>query len=173
MRIPISKDVSAFWRKFSVAFLACFTVSGLVLGAWIASRAGDEVLALMRTVPSHSMSIVGLLAVMGLPIFLSFFAVRFGHSWLLIPICFFQAFLWSYCGLLCVRAFGSAGWLVQLLLMFSSGSGLPVLLLFSLRYISGERILTRRDCFLCLTAAAVIGWLDCCVISPYLAMLIA
>lgn len=173
MRSPFLCEVSTFWRKFSRFFLACSIFAGFLFGIVTVSQVSSDLLSWMCTVPRHSVSIIGLLTVIGLPLILSFLTVYSGHDWLFIPICFFQAFSWSYCSCLAISAFGTAGWLVEIPLMFSSSLLMPIQFWFALRYISGEQSLRKSDCIFCLTAALVIGWIDYCLVSPYFAALLA
>lgn len=72
-----------------------------------------------------------------------------------------------------MSAYGSAGWLVRWLLMFSDILTLPLLCLFWLRAFSHER--SQSLCFAAAVGviAVFIGSLDYTVVSPFAAMLIS
>ena len=69
-------------------------------------------------------------------------------------------------------AFGDAGWLVRSLYQFSDLFLVPVLCWFSLRYISGDRPLVRKDLLTVLIGCVTVCSLDLCFISPFLVKLI-
>lgn len=161
-----------FWRKGSTTFLALSFLLGLVFGVAVFSAAGDSFLSLMRGILSGSVSIVGLLCVTFLPFLFSAFAVSISEPWLLLPVSFGKAFLFSLVSLGLLQGFGSAGWLVRWLLMFSDLVSLPLLYGFWQRHISGERRYCFAECFALLSFFFLIGSVDYCCISPFLADLI-
>lgn len=146
---------------------------GLVLGIVFSIAAGDPLVSLMRTAVNSRVSISGLLTAILLPFLLSAFAVLIHESWLLIPIAFFKAFLFSFLGFGVMAAYGSAGWLVRLLLMFSDCCSLPVLFWYWAAHIGGQRNAALPAAVLPLLIAVGIGSFDYYIISPFLAMLIS
>ena len=134
--------------------------------------ASDALYPTMRAAVYSRVSISGLLSAMLLPLLFSAFAVYISNTWLLIPIAFSKAFAFAFLGIGILVSFGSAGWLVRLLLMFGDIVMLPVLWWY------WQKALTARQNPLphCAAAAAfalLIGGLDYCVISPFLANLIS
>ena len=78
------------------------------------------------------------------------------------------AFAWVAVGLrLC---FGSAGWLLWPMLLFSELFFFPILFLFWLRLLSEQW--GRLDLFLCLTVAAIVSLTDYWLVMPFAAFLI-
>ena len=63
--------------------------------------------------------------------------------------CFFKAFSLGYCISGVCILYGSAGWLVRLLLLFSSTVSAPVLYWFWLRHISGAKKHLWLDFMIC------------------------
>lgn len=165
-------NLPAWQRKGPGSLLACAWLLGLVSGAVLSIFAGDPLFSMMRAAASSCVSIPGLLSATLLPLLFSAFAVYISKPWLLIPIAFGKAFLFSYLSVGVMIAFGSAGWLIWWLLMFSDSCSLPLLWWFWLKAVSQPRgSLIRRTGF-ALAAAAVIGSVDYCIVSPFLADLI-
>ena len=151
--------------------LASFWAAGLLLGALAAISADDLLASTMRTAVSGGMSISGLLSALLLPLLFSAFAVYVSKP-LLLPVVFLKAFLFAYTGAGILAAFGSAGWLIACLLMFSDALMLPLLWCFWLRSVSQPRRELLRSGAFCLAGAALIGCFDYCLVAPFLASLI-
>lgn len=162
-----------FGRKVSLTILAVVWLLGLLLGTVISICAGDSLVSLMRMAVSGRVSISGLLSAMVLPFLLSALAVYIQKPVLLVLIAFGKAFLVSYLGLGAMAAYGSAGWLVRWLLMFSDCCSLPLLWLYWLRLLSGKRRFASIETAALMIAVVLIGSLDYCVVSPFLAVLIS
>ena len=145
---------------------------GLLLGITYGFAADPSYFLLMRSVASDRMSIVGLLGVLYFPLLVSAFAVYFKRPQWLLLICFFKAFLFASCGSALLISFGSASWLVRLLLQFSDCCTVPLLYWFCMRSITGYSLNTRLDFWICSMCFAVVGIFDYCVISPFLVKLI-
>ncbi len=158
-------------RKLHIAVLALLICAGSILGILAATGLEEDFVSWMRAAPSCRLSIVNSLAVTVLPLCLSFIFVYSGHCRLLYVLCALYAFSWSYIGYLSIFVFGSGGWLVQALLMFSATLLFPVLVWFCVQYGSGERKIRMADCIAYLCIALVIAWVDYCYVSPFLAEL--
>ena len=173
MRKLVLKETLAWWCKSSPFFLAVVWCAGLILGVKFASAPSAASVSLMGQAPLCPASIVGLMGAALLPFLLTAFAVFLKQPWMILLIAFCKAVSFGYSGILTIMAFGSSGWLVRLLLMFTDICTVPVLCWLWLRHIPGNLQITSAD--LALGAAAVIGFgsLDYCLISPYLAMLMA
>lgn len=147
-------------------------VLGLLLGTLYGYCADRSYVLFMRIATTSSMSILGLLFVLYIPLLFSVFAVYFKRPQWLVPICFAKAFLFASCGCALFIVFGSAAWLVRLLLQFSDLCSIPFLYWFCMRNITGRNSNTQSDFLVCCAAAAIIGIFDFGVISPYLVKLI-
>ncbi len=77
-------------------------------------------------------------------------------------------FSWAAVGLRC--SFGSAGWLLWPMLLYSELLFFPFLFLFWLRLLSEQW--GRLDLFLCLTVAAIVSLTDFWLVMPFVAFLI-
>ena len=170
MRVRFQSFLPITNRRICGIFLAIVWVIGLALGAVLSMQAGDRYFLLMRWAADRQVSIVGFLASAFLPFMLSALAVYISKPILLYGICFADAFLLSLCGCVAMTAFGSAGWLVRLLLQFSDCCMAPILFWFSIRCISGSSF--WKDFSLCAVISALVGSIDYCFVSPFLVMLI-
>ena len=171
-KVYINEHSQINWRKFCKLFLALSWHFGLLCGVLITDKCDPDLLSLMRSAVLSRVSIVGLLAVTFLPFLLSAFAVIFSSPWLMIPISFLKAFSFGYCASAVSTSFGSAGWLVRWLLLFSACCSVPVLYWFWLRHISGSQKSLWMDLVLCAVIVLLIGCLDYRVISPFLVKLL-
>lgn len=153
--------------------LACAWFLGLVTGILFSISASDSLFPTMRAAVSGCVSISGLLSAMLLPLLFSAFAVYISQPLLLIPIAFLKALIFSFLGMSIMAAYGSAGWLVRFLLMFSDCMMLPFLWWYWLQAISCPRRAAVRNTALVFVIAVMIGSFDYCVISPFLAKVIS
>ena len=155
--------------KLLLAFCYCF---GLLSGALLASGTGSDVLSTMRTAPFARVSIMSLITVTSLPFLIAAIAVYLSRLRLLYFICTAKAFLFGYC-MMCVSiGFGSAGWLVRGLLLFTEILLQPLLILFCIRHLEGEKRHLWGEFGCCLCLVFLLGSIDHCLVSPYLVMLI-
>lgn len=144
---------------------------GIVAGYVLHGIAGFTFQPWMRGIFSSSVSIVGLLRIAFLPFLFSAFAVFICLPGLLYPICFVKSLVFSAVSFGLWNSFGSAGWLVWLLLMFTDVMSLPVLYWYSRRYVSGLRSFSGAEFLMTSAVLALIGSIDYCYISPFLALL--
>lgn len=156
-------------RKDSVRSLAFIFLAGIVAGCILYFSAEFDSVSWMRGALYSPVSIVGLLSVILLPFLFSVFAAMTAQHWMLLLIVFCKAvsFAQVACGI--TVAFGSAGWLMRSLLMFTDIFSLPVLLLFWLRYWGGRRRLTVHAALAYLAVLVSVGGIDILFISPILA----
>lgn len=159
--------------KESIFHLACAWILGLVSGTLFSFFTGNHLVSLMRAAVFSRVSIVGLLSALTLPVLFSAFAVYILQPWLLIPIAFFKAFLFSYLSFGLLAAFGSAGWLIHLLFMFGDILMLPLLWSYWLKSLSDTRSNTVYCTIPILIIGSIIGCAEYRFISPFLANLIS
>ena len=156
-------------RQIILAF-SCF--SGNAFGLWVSGYSQETYFLLTRMAPSLHVSVPGLVACVYLPFLFAAFAVFLSHPSLLPLICFYKMFLFSWCGCSMVSTFGSAGWLVQMLVQFSDNLSLPMLCWFCVRHVDGRVESVTRDFLICTLWVLIVGITDLCVVSPFLASLI-
>ena len=157
------------WCRSDAALLAFLWTAGLFLGTLAAQFAGPS-FSLMR--PSSGVSIVTPLVAAAFPFLLAAFAVHIHRPKLLLFLCFCKAFCFAFCGCLIWCAYGSAGWLVRFLLMFTDICMVPVLCWFCMRHITGPIISEKRDLAVCIVIAVIVAGIDYFAVSPFLAKLI-
>ena len=159
-------------RLCSSTALACCWFCGLLIGFLYGRNADPSYFYLMRMAASSCMSIVGLLTALCLPFLISALAVFLMRPQWMLLICFLKAFTFACCGCALTAAFGSAGWLVRILLQFSDCCTIPFFYWFCMRNLSGFSTDTPSDLRVCGIALMIVGTLDFCVISPFLVKLI-
>ena len=155
-------------RKWRRIFLALCYCAGLLMGSIVAAQAQESIASWMRTAEFQRVSIVSLLSVTCLHFLISAAAVLIAQVRLFYPVCFLKAFSFGFCAGGVYLVFGSAGWLVCGLLLFTDLCSMPLLYLFWQRYIDGSRRLVLTDAVLPASLLFLIGSLDHCIITPFL-----
>lgn len=154
----------------SLCIFALFAVCSAGLGVLFAATAGNHYFLLMRKASSCFVSIVDLAVTVLLPFFVSVFIVIHSKPWLAYIICGIWIFsLSSTCYGICC-SFGAAGCLIQGMMQFPDICLTPVLIWLTMRRLAGK--FCGRICIYCSAFALVIGMIDYCLISPFLANLI-
>jgi len=166
MAHPIRKQLT------SRILLIAVWVAGLVCGCFIAAQASDTYLLLMHRAANSSVSITGLLSAVLLPFLMIAFSVYISRPKLIYLICFLKACVFTITGISVMYAYGSAGWLVRLLLQFTDSVALLLLCWFALRHLDGSKDKLWSDTALCGVLTACLGCIDYCYVSPFLVMLI-
>ena len=154
---------SKWWRWF----LGMSVSAGIILGYFAYLHNVLNFTSLMCMLPYQHVSIVGLFCVLSLPLLLSVAAVHFSAYRLLYFIAFSKGITFSYCACYVFAAFGDAGWLVRLLVMFSDSSMLVPLFWFWNRNITGKSDTFRHEVIICGMFALAIGIFDLLVVSPF------
>ena len=157
--------LSPWGCKPGMLVLAFAFGTGLLLGS-TASAGAHSVFAGSRQALAQSAGFSALIPGV-LPLLFSGLAVYAKRPVLLIPLAFWKALFFSYVASGMIAAWGSAGWLMCILAMFGSFSGLSVLWWYWLRHIGGEGF-SGRMFFLALGAMILLSWLDLVLISPFL-----
>lgn len=160
------------WRRIFPVSLASFWCLGLLLGGVAAAGTGSGFAVSLYRCARQSVPMLRLIVLLLLPFLFSAFAVSLSQPWLTLPICFAKAFLVSFCACACMHSFGSAGWLICMLLMFSDGCLLPLLCWFWLRHGDGTRQALARDTAACAVVTILVGSLDASLIAPFLASIL-
>lgn len=168
----LHRNFSSNFRKYGSGFLAFSWCMGLLTGAVLFRCAGTSLPSLMRLAVTGQVSIVSLFSSILLPFLFSAIAVYFSVPSMLVLVAFFRTCLFSFlsCGLL--TAYGSAGWLVQVLFMFSEPAGLVILYWFCLRHITARRGFSPGEVVVTFSIVSFLGSVEYCVISPFLAGII-
>lgn len=157
------------WRQ--IVCLLAWT-AGLFLGVFLANYAHENYFLLMRMAAKSRVSIVGLLTSAMLPFLFVFYFAHIRNFWPITVICLMKGILFSFGAVAVASAFGSAGWLVRLLLQFTDICLIPIFSWLVLRSCVKDAGRLQKDAVICSAMVALICSLDYCVVSPYLAMLI-
>lgn len=166
------KKVLHFWRKGCRSFLAFFWILGWVFGIWTASESELDCRFWMYGIFDSSISILSLLFFSFLPFLISIFLVLQNTSYLLPLIAFGKAFILAIVSFFVLITYGSAGWLIGSLYLFSDLCLLPVLFFFWSRYVSGKRVPSSWEITGYCVWAIFVSSIDLCIISPFGASLI-
>lgn len=160
-------------RKYGRLFLAFSWVLGLGFGGLVFRSGGETAVSLMRLALYEQVSIVSLFFSALLPFLFSAFAVYLHCPWLLMVICFFRAFLYSYFLCSLFAAFGSAGWLLRWLLLFTDSCTAALLYGYAQGHITGNsEFSTGRFGFFTVCVGFLTG-VDYKIILPMLGQLLS
>ena len=140
------------------------------LGTYFAVIADSSVVSMVRQTAFGQVSIVCLISAQLLPFLIAAYAAYTSNRIMLMTVCTYKMFLFAFLGCLVWRAFGSAGWLLRSLFLFSDICLFPVLLWFSLRRLYGYGVF-GRDLWICCCIVAVILLCDRFFVSPLLGKL--
>ncbi len=166
-------DNSSGARRNGCRFvLAFFWILGLIFGVFLFQTAGDSFLPLMRSIPQGAVSIMSLFCSVYLPFLFSAFAVICSQTIILFPISFCEAFLLSFVSFGVTQAYGTAGWLIRSMLLFSNFFCAPILYFLWLRYLSGFRRFSLLEFLFIGCAVILIGSIHYSIITPLLVRLI-
>lgn len=163
------RRLSVLLRKYAMTCLACSWILGLISGLWTSRYAAFHLIGLEDSF--HLYTPISILSVALLPVLISALVVFAEQSWLLLPISFLKAFCFAHVGALVTKSFGSASWLIQILLMFSDCVSLPFLWWFWYRLLKSSQQIAFSTIFPIALAALSIGVLDFKVISPFFSLL--
>ncbi|MBQ8768636.1 MAG: hypothetical protein IJZ15_03160 [Oscillospiraceae bacterium] len=159
------------WIRHPAFALLLWSVMGLILGTLFAAFADISCFSLMRQAVTAPVSIVVSFASQLLPFLIAAYAVNISGLWLLYTVCSCKLFSFAYTGSLIWVAFGSAGWLVRWLFLFSDIILVPVLCWYCFRRTLGDSS-EKKDFRICIGFAVITALINCLFISPFLAKII-
>lgn len=147
-------------------------IAGEIVGYYIGSQVPDTVISLMRTPTFGRVSIVWLFFSATFPFLLSFAALRLSQKWLLTSLVFLKAYSFAYT-ICCVgSAFGSAGWLMQLLYFFTDTLCTLLFLWFIFTYTRSSKARQYHRLLLYFASATGLVCFDYFAIMPFVLMLL-
>jgi len=152
--------------RYRVIFLAFSWLLGILFGISVANVASLQFSSLMCTLFSQRVSIVWMLIIHTFPLLLSAVLMHFSAYFLLFLFAFLKSFCYAFSSYIVYLYFGSAGWLLQSLLMFS-GSGVAVVLLFYWFRTLPSRMIMRDTCICCIITVCFVC-VDYFLVSPFL-----
>ena len=116
----------------------------LLLGTYCAAASDPSVFSLVRLTVFGRVSTVCLMAAQLLPFLFAAYAAYISNTILLVIVSSVKLFSFGFAGYLVWAVFGSAGWLMRFLALFSDLVLVPVLCLFCLRIYHGCGKLTKE-----------------------------
>ena len=160
--------ISYPFRKSHVFLLALSWVLGLKFSNYLFGIAGSNLAPQMPLAAMSQPSIFGLLTSFWLPFLFSAWAVYISAPKLLYLIAFVNAIpAGLFCSAVCA-SFGSAGWLVRFLLLFTDICGTVFLFHYWLRHVSGNRFFSAGVLCRYLAVGICFAAVDYCFVSPLL-----
>lgn len=148
-----------FWLSGILAGIRMYACSGISFASWMRGSLG-------------AVSIVSLTTVTLLPFLLSAIAVSLSCRWLIYPLAIGKGLSFSFVSMGCLCSFGCSGWLIGCLFCFSELISVPMLYWFWLRCLRGKGKGFAAEVTLLCSLCFLIGSVDYCLVSPFLAMLI-
>lgn len=165
IKISIMQERS---RLYAILALCSLVSSGL--GVLCSATWNHTYFSLMRMSAARPVTIVGSLIAVFVPYFVSVLVItnsKYRVAYILSSIRIFHLAA-AYFAICC--AFGSAGWLIGLMLLFPDIALIPMLLVISLRRVAGT--LHKWDRAVGLVYTVIIGVINHCAVSPFLAKII-
>lgn len=158
--------------RLSVVFLAFCWLSGILFGFFSSRLVSVYLSSLMCSLVCQRVSIVGMLIIFTFPLLLSVVLMHFSARFLLYIFVVFKAFCFSFTFSCIFLSFGSAGWLICFLAMFSNSVLAITLLWFWLRFFLVRSVMVRRDAEICCAVIACTVCVDYFFVAPFLVSLI-
>lgn len=159
-------------RKRDHLILALCWALGLFFGFCLFRSCGSNLASQMPLAMNCQSSIFQLLTPILLPFLISAFAVYISLPRLLFGVCFLKALLFCYVSCAVNAAYGSAGWLIRGLFLFTDLSGTVLLYHYWHRHITGTRKFSFGSFGAYQTAVLLFAWVDYRYIAPLLRLCI-
>lgn len=162
-RIPIA---AFFQQRREFFYLPALWVLGILLGVAFAVIAGDLYLIVESAVRLRpGLGFLYAINVFPIAVLAVLFAAR--ANGLIYTTVFLYGLFRGFCGMCTVVAYGSGGWLVRFLLLFSAAVGSVLMWWLIFSYLSRNCVHTKLICSLALLVGLVTLF-DYFVISPFL-----
>ena len=156
-------------RNKCLIIALCGAIGSLV-GVMIAISAGNYYFLLMHTAAGSRVSIVDTGFAILVPFWVSLFLIVHSKPWLVYVICILQIAQYTAALYAIAISFGSSGWMVNAFMQFSDFFLIPILLLLSKCRLQNR--VSKRLIWISIAVSVVVGLIDYCLISPFLANLI-
>ena len=171
MQISVSHMRPYLVRQRRYILFCLIWTTGFLLGMVLAAGLDGSFFSLMRPTLGGRVSIIRQLAALSLPFLLAAFAVYANKLFWVYLLCFMKACGFTFCGMAINSAYGSAGWLVRILLQFSDMLTLPVFCWFCLQILRKKSVILN-DLIICAIFAATFVCIEHFAVLPFLAELI-
>lgn len=146
--------------------LFCWII-GFFAGVFVSFIFVPSFSSLMHGLVLEPVSIVGNMICIFLPLALSVISIISCKPEIILLVCFVKAVSFGFCGMLVSSVFGSASWMIRLLLLFSDTVFITVLFWLWLRHFD-RQIPCDFDCYVCLMVGILIAGIDYFVVGPVL-----
>ena len=163
-----SRNMQEFYQFWCKILLCCLAGAGL--GILFSASAAEQYVSLMRMAPGRPVSIVSSAVAVFLPFLISAFLIVHSKPWLVYTICATCICSTTASGWALYHAYGSAAWLVRLLMQLPHYYAICGILFLSIKRFM--RTLRWRTIVYVAVVLAVLGMIDYYVCSPFLAELI-
>lgn len=140
---------------------------GVLLGFFAALHAGECLSALMCCADMGTVSIVNLLFSCLFPFLIAALAAYLSEPWLLLIVCLLKAFSFSFCAFGISLAYGSAGWLVRILLLFSDLILLPFFYFYCFVLLKKGFAESKFVTVIMLIISLIVWFVNCYIIVPF------
>ena len=147
-------------------------ISSLTLGILTARYSAHFLTPMVQSAVGLEPTFPALFRSAVLPFLLSAFAVFLSEPWLLLPICSMKAFGFGFCASGVYLAFGTAGWLVRFLFLFTDVLVIPILLFYCLRQLRSEKSFHLIEPLTFVGISSALAAVDYYVIAPFLVSII-
>ena len=154
--------------KCCLLFLFIAWILGLLVGYSVFFTNESFFLSLMPGAVTEPMSIVGLFAVIFLPLFFSYYSFLTDKPVIVLIVCFFKSAAFSFSGILVSHYFISASWLVLFLYLFSDTCCLAALSILWVRRFCCVNISGFGDVLNCALFGLGVAAVDYFAVSPFL-----
>lgn len=156
-------------QKYHALFPLLFIFAGWIVGAGagvIAFRANKALfLSLMRGASVNTVSVFGTLVSIIVPFLVTVFCLRRNAWFAVYIIVFVEAMSYSVCSSAIFYLYGSAGWLVQFLLLFSQNASVVLLFVLCFNWLH-RSMRSTRFIYASMFAALVCSAVNLFLISP-------
>lgn len=156
-------------ETYCLSFIAITWISGLLCALLYIKQFS---FSLMYPLHIERVSIVGMIVSLILPIILLYILLNRCYFYLILPVIFLKSFNYMCCYLCITYSYGTAGWLVRTLLLFSDTVSVIILLHFCYRFAAGNKIGMTSYFKYTFAVLIIVGCLDYYIISPFILMLL-
>ena len=160
--------IAGFLHKVRLFFLVFSWCLSFAMGTLFPKAIFDTTVSLVRVLPLCRSSIIVPLLISILPLCITVVAVRFAIPILIYATAAIKGVAFGYCLCSVMLVFGSAGWLVFLLLAFSDITLTVILLwLWSTHFSDHNNLLKKGYAIYCISTV-VLKFIDFAIVSPFL-----
>lgn len=151
----------------SIICLSCCWVLGLVIGVIVSLNTNVSYDALVKLLFSSKLSAINVLLTIVFPYLLTLLSYKLLRWKGICVLATCKAFLYCWTATTIVNCFGSAGWLLRCVLIFSNSVSVVFLIWFWIRNCSQAYTSKYLDLLLCLFLSLVVAFIDYSIISPF------